>query len=223
VRRGTRLLSYAALSITPLALAACGGRVPPAQGFAGRAAATTSTSAPLPSPMTTTTASGTATTTLPTLPSAGGSPSVSTPVLHPPHSSTVDPTQQAVLTAYETYLVDLSALDDTLNESAVAPLASVTTYRLAQASVRQAAAILSAHEHGIGTLRDDHVTVVMTRPASAALTDCQDEDDFYLAEASGTPDPFVARGDFAGSAQLVLQNGQWLVDVFTTTHLTCAY
>jgi hypothetical protein len=206
-----------------LVLAACGGRVAPAQGFGGRTPDTTDTSASQRTTSTTTPPSGTATSTAATLPSTGGTPTTSAPDLHPAHSSTGNPTQQAALTAYETYLVDLSSLDDTLNQAAVAPLAAVTTYRLAQASVRQAAAILSAHEHGVGTLRDDHVTVVMTGAASAALTDCQDEDDFYLAEASGTPDPFVARGDFAGSAQLVLQNGQWLVDVFTTTHLTCAY
>jgi hypothetical protein len=206
-----------------LVLAACGGRVPPAQGFGGRTPATTGTSASQSTTSTTASPPGAATSTTATLPATGGTATTSAPDLHPPHSNTGNPTQQAALSAYETYLVDLSSLDDTLNESAVSPLASVTTYRLAQASVRQAAAILSAHEHGVGTLRDDHVTVVMTGAASAALTDCQDEDDFYLAEASGTPDPFVARGDFAGSAQLVLQNGQWLVDVFTTTHLACAY
>jgi hypothetical protein len=135
-----------------------------------------------------------------------------------------DPTQRAILSAYESYLVDLSGLDDNLSRGYVAPLASVTTTRLAQASVRQAAAILAAQEHGVGTLRDDHVTVVMTGPTSAALADCQDEMDFYLvSDGSSAPDPFVERGNFAGSAQMVLQNGHWLVDVFTTTHVACAY
>ena len=102
-------------------------------------------------------------------------------------------------------------------------MASVTTNRLAQASVRQAATLLAAQEHGVGTLRDDHVSVVMTGPASAALADCQDEDHFYLVDDnSGTPDPFIERGYFVGSAQMVLQNGHWLVDVFTTTHDSCA-
>ena len=54
--------------------------------------------------------------------------------------------------AYESYLVDLSGLDDNLSQGYVAPLAAVTTTRLAQASVRQAAAILAAQEHGVGTL-----------------------------------------------------------------------
>ena len=125
---------------------------------------------------------------------------------------------------YESYLTDLSGLDDNLSQGYIAPLASVTTTRLAQASVRQAAAILAAQEHGVGTLHDDQVSVVMTGPDSAALADCQDEDDFYLvSDAKSTPDPFVQRGDFAGSAQMVLQNGHWLVDVFTTTHVACSY
>jgi hypothetical protein len=103
-------------------------------------------------------------------------------------------------------------------------VASVTTNRLAQASVRQAAALLSAQEHGVGELRDDKVNIVMTGPSSAALADCQDEYHFYLVDDnSGSPDPFISRGYFAGSAQMVLQDGRWLVDVFTTTHVTCAY
>ena len=44
----------------------------------------------------------------------------------------------------------------------------------------------------------------MTGPASAALADCQDQEDFYLvSDESGSPDPFVQRGYFVGSAQLV--------------------
>jgi hypothetical protein len=135
-----------------------------------------------------------------------------------------DPTEKAIVTAYETYLVELSGLDDNLSQGYIAPLAAVTTTRLAQASVRLAAAILAAKEHGVGTLRDDQVSVVMTGTTSAALADCQDENDFYLvSDDSSTPDPFVQRGDFAGSAQMVLQGGRWLVDVFTTTHATCSY
>ena len=134
-------------------------------------------------------------------------------------------TAQRVMTAdYEAYLADLSGLDDTLNKSYVGPLASVTTTRLAQATVRQAAAILAAHEHAVGALRDDKVAITMTGPTSAALVDCQDEQDFsVVSDGTGTPDPFVGRGDFVGSAQMVLQNGRWLVDTFTTTHLHCSY
>ncbi len=134
------------------------------------------------------------------------------------------PADKPIVSAYESYLTDLSGLDDNLSKGYIAPLASVTTTRLAQASVRQAAAILAAKEHGVGTLHDDQVTVVMTGPDSAALADCQDEYDFYLvSDDNATPDPFVQRGDFAGSAQMVLQNGHWLVDVFTTTHVACSY
>jgi hypothetical protein len=145
-------------------------------------------------------------------------------VVLPKSGAAENPTQKAVLTAYESYLLALSGLDDNLSQAYIGPVAAVTTNRLAQASVRQAASLLAAQEHGVGTLHDDHVTVVMTGPASAALADCQDEKDFYLVDDnSGTPDPFIGRGDYAGSAQMVLQDGHWLVDVFTTTHVTCAY
>lgn len=139
-------------------------------------------------------------------------------------NAVTDPTQRAILSVYESYLVDLSGLDDNLSQAYIGPLASVTTNRLAQASVRQAAAILAAQEHGVGTLHDGHVSVVMTGPTSAALADCQDEYDFYLvSDGTSTPDAFVQRGYFAGSAQMVQQDGHWLVDVFTTTHVVCAY
>jgi hypothetical protein len=132
--------------------------------------------------------------------------------------------QKAITNAYEAYLVDLSGLDDSLSQTYLAPLASVTTNRLAQASARAAAAILGAQEHGVGTLRDDQLAITMTGPASAALADCQDEEHFYLvSDDSGTPDAFVERGYFAGSAQLVLQSGHWLVDTFTTTHVPCTF
>jgi hypothetical protein len=142
----------------------------------------------------------------------------------PPGLASSNPTEKAIATAYETYLVELSGLDDNLSQGYIAPLAAVTTTRLAQASVRQAAAILAAKEHGVGTLRDDQVSVVMTGATSAVLADCQDENDFYLvSDDTSTPDPFVQRGDFAGSAQMVLEDGHWLVDVFTTTHALCTY
>jgi hypothetical protein len=209
-----------ALVLAALVMSACGGRVAPARGV-GLGSPGTSVSSGAPSTSTTTAA--TATSTLPTLPATGQRSSTTTSVTLPAGSADDDATQRAILTSYETYLVDLSDLDDNLNQSDVAPLATVSTYRLAQASVRQAAAILAAHEHGVGTLRDDHVSVVVTGPTSAVIADCQDEYDFYLVEESGTPDPFVARADFTGSAQMVLEKGTWLVDVFTTTHETCAF
>jgi hypothetical protein len=211
----------AALIVAPL-LAACGERAHIPNGSAGASAGTASSSSGSANP---TTASTAKTGALPTLPK-GGRP---TTTQGPSSGSAVvgtatDPTQRAILAAYESYLVDLSGLDDNLSQGYIGPLASVTTTRLAQASVRQASAILAAQEHGVGTLHDDHVSVVMTGPTSASLADCQDEYDFYLvSDGTSTPDAFVQRGDFAGSAQMVLQNGHWLVDVFTTTHVACAY
>ncbi len=131
--------------------------------------------------------------------------------------------ESAITSAYETYLLRLSQLDDTLNKAYVGPLAAVTSTRLAQASVRQAAALLGAQEHAVGSLHDDHIAITMTGSTSAALADCQDQEHFYLVDESGTPDSFVQRGYFVGSAQLVLQEGHWLVDTFTTTHVPCSF
>jgi hypothetical protein len=225
------LLLVAALIAAPFGLAACGGRaaIPSAaQGSAARTDATSPTGSTqtlggstgpggMPS------AAGTGP-TLPTLPAHTPTPSSS----GAPAPRTTVPTsaspQTEITNAYETYLYDLSGLDDTLSRAYIGPLASVTTSRLAQASVRQAAAILDAQEHGVGTLRDDHLSIKITGPASAALVDCQDEEDFYLvSDDSGAPDAFVERGYFVGSAQMVLEDGHWLVDVFTTTHDECNF
>jgi hypothetical protein len=210
------------LTLAALTLAACGERAHiPIGSATGSHVVTNQSSGSGP---TTSTTAGSTSTTLPTLPK-GTRHSTTVPSVTIPESAAGDnPTQKAILTAYESYLTDLSGLDDNLSQGYIGPLASVTTTRLAEASVRQAAAILAAQEHGVGTLRDDHLTIVMTGQNSAALADCQDENDFYLvSDDSGAADPFVARGDFAGSAQMVLQNGHWLVDVFTTTHVTCSY
>jgi hypothetical protein len=224
VRRSLRVRLTCALILGPLLLAACGERAHIPGGSAGTSAGAAH-HVNRSGTATTTSTARTGATALPKLP-RGGRPASTEPTTTGvgARSATTDPTQQAILSAYESYLVDLSGLDDNLSQEYIAPLASVTTTRLAQASVRQAAAILAAQEHGVGTLHDDHVSVVMTGPNSAALADCQDESDFYLvSDGSSTPDPFVERGDFAGSAQMVLQNGRWLVDVFTTTHVACAY
>lgn len=224
MRRSLRVRLSCALIVAPLLLAACGERTHIPGGSAGVLAGV-SHHANQSGPVPTTSTTGTGSSTLPTLPKGGRPPTTQPPTTEVGgRNATTDPTEQAILSAYESYLVDLSGLDDNLSQGYIAPLASVTTTRLAQASVRQAAAILAAQEHGVGTLHDDHVSVVMTGPNSAALADCQDEFDFYLvSDGSTTPDPFVQRGDFAGSAQMVLQNGHWLVDVFTTTRVACAY
>lgn len=226
MRRAIRARLATALIVAPLVLAACGERAHIPNGSAAASAGTTegSSSPVLNTTTTSTISSGAA--TLPTLPKGARPPTTQAPTtaVAPGPGAGTDPTQRAILGAYQSYLVDLSGLDDNLSRGYIAPLASVTTTRLAQASVRAAAAILAAKEHGVGTLHDDHVSVVMTGPDSAALADCQDEYDFYLvSDSSSTPDPFVQRGDFAGSAQMVLQKGHWLVDVFTTTRVACAY
>jgi hypothetical protein len=217
-----RLLLAAALISLPLGAAACGGRFTLPPNVSGSAKGGATRTAPPESPTTSSTVA-TSSSTEPAGSSRPGSPATSTTVPRTPPASG-NSTQDEITKAYEAFLVDLSNLDDTLNKAYVGPLASVTTNRLAQATVRQAAAILSAQEHGVGTLRDDHLAVTMTGATSAALADCQDEEHFYLvSNDSGTPDPFVARGYFVGSAQLVLQDGHWLVDTFTTTHATCTF
>jgi hypothetical protein len=214
----------AALIVVALGATACGGRftLPPASTGGANRAGTAHTDL---GGTASTSASNSAGLTLPTLPPgetpSGSSSSVPVPRTTVPSTGSA---QKAIADAYETYLYDLSGLDDTLSKAYIGPLASVTTNRLAQASVRQAAAILAAQEHGVGTLRDDHMTIAMTGSASAALADCQDQEHFYLvSDDSDTPDPFVARGYFVGSAQFVLQDGHWLVDTFTTTHVPCTF
>jgi hypothetical protein len=225
VRRAIRTVLPATLIVAPLLLAACGERAHIPNG----SAATGATSSSNGSGTTTTAASspaGREASALPTLPNGQRPPATEAPTTITTGATKTgsDPTHRAIVTAYESYLVDLSGLDDNLSQAYIAPLASVTTNRLAQASVRQAAAILAAKEHGVGTLHDDHISIVMTGPTSAAVADCQDEYDFYLvSDDSSTPDAFVQRGDFAGSAQMVQRDGHWLVDVFTTTHVACAY
>jgi len=154
-----------------------------------------------------------------------GSPPVS---VAPPLRATVagDPqaaTKLAIYNAYETFLYDLSGMDDTLNQSWVPRLTQVATTRLAVAVVRQARTLLAAHEHGAGLLRDDKMTIDVINTGSAALADCQNERDFYVVMSNKNPDPGISRGYYVGAAQLVNSGGKWLVDVFTTTHLTCSY
>ncbi len=226
MRRAIRARLAIALIVAPVLLAACGERAHIPTGASGDASRVVTGADGSPQTTTTTSTAASGSAALPTLPK-GSRPTTTT---RPPAAGNVggaaasNPADKPIVSAYESYLTDLSGLDDNLSKGYIAPLASVTTTRLAQASVRQAAAILAAKEHGVGTLHDDQVTVVMTGPDSAALADCQDEYDFYLvSDDNATPDPFVQRGDFAGSAQMVLQNGHWLVDVFTTTHVACSY
>ncbi|HWF16314.1 MAG TPA: hypothetical protein VG244_09060 [Acidimicrobiales bacterium] len=224
MRRAVRAPLAIALIAAPLLFAACGERAHLPNGGTAAGSLPRQTRNPAAESTSTSTA-GPGLASLPTLPNGAKPTTTPSPVPSGARDgASTDPVQKAIASAYESYLVDLSGLDDNLSEGYVAPLAAVTTTRLAQATVRQAAAILAAREHGVGTLRDDHVSVVMTGAGSAVFADCQDENDFYLVnDDTSTPDPFIQRGDFAGSAQMVLQAGHWLVDVFTTTHVPCSY
>ena len=217
---GRRLLA-AALIVTALGTAACGSRV----GLPTAASGKTSGAGQAGSGSAGSRGASAGTTGTSSTSPVGSSPSGS--VFPGPGTNTtvppVGPAENAIASAYETYLHELSQLDDTLNKAYIGPLAAVTTNRLAQASVRQAAALLGAQEHAVGSLQDDHIAIKMTGSTSAALADCQDEEHFYLVGDSGTPDSFVQRGYFVGSAQLVLQEGRWLVDTFTTTHVPCTF
>jgi hypothetical protein len=221
MRRTTGVQALVVGSGLTILLTACGGRVPLPKDVAYGALTTSPSATPSGGP--TTSSGASATPPLPSLPSGAAPPPTRT-VTPDPAVTSGDPTKQAIFTAYETYLFDLSGLDDTLSRDYIPPLAGVTTSRLAEASVRQAAALLNAHEHGVGTLRDDRISILMPNATTADIADCQDEYGFYPVEdANGTTDPFVQRGYFAGAAQLVFEGDHWLVDVFSTTHITCTF
>ena len=202
MRSPARALFAAGLTLSALGLAACGGRFVSPHGAAARTTvigggqtsedggySTTSTSS--------STGAGSGPSGLPSLPSTATHPATVPTTAHVGTTAVrTRPRRRSPATTRRTWSTS-PGLDDNLSKAYVGPLASVTTNRLAQASVRQAATLLAAQEHGVGTLRDDHVSVVMTGPASAALADCQDEHHFYLVnDNSGTPDPFIERGYF---------------------------
>jgi hypothetical protein len=125
---------------------------------------------------------------------------------------------------YKEFLQDISGLDDTLNASWISDLEQVATARMTKAAEEQADTIEASHEHTVGTLEDDHETVVMTGDTTASLFDCLNEDDWYLAEDnSDQPDPGVSRGYFVGLTDLVFQNGKWLVDIWQPAQGKCNF
>jgi hypothetical protein len=130
--------------------------------------------------------------------------------------------QQAIADVFHTFAYLLSGLDDNLNSAWLAPLAEVTTERLAKAVTRHASAILHAHERGVGTLAGQRLTIKVTGATTAALADCENYTDFYVVdEGTGKPDPGIVRGNFVGTAQLVKVSGRWYVDVYATTQTAC--
>jgi hypothetical protein len=118
----------------------------------------------------------------------------------------------------------LSGLDANLNKTWIPPLTEVATTRLSEATVRQAAAILAAGEHAIGTLNTSRLTIRSTAADSADLADCEDYEHTYLVSIkTGQPDPAVERGYFVGTAHMVRRDGHWYVDVYATTHVRCVF
>jgi hypothetical protein len=139
-----------------------------------------------------------------------------------PMTSGAQSDQQAITGVLQTFTYLLSGLDDNLNSAWLPPLAAVTTERMAQASTRQASAILNAHEHGVGRLIGRNVTVKMTGATSAAVAECENYADFYLVDdGTNSPDPGIVRGNFVGTAQLSKVAGRWYVDVYATTRTAC--
>jgi hypothetical protein len=200
-----------------IGLAGCGLRVTPTRDTRSttivnsRAASTTSTSG---APTTSTTTSTTP------LPLSGGEPG---PESTTPVTAGEDTTAQ-LQAVYDTFLADISGLDDNLNQSWLTALQQVVTPRLLKAADEQAETFLAAHEHGTGTLKDAHQVVKITGSKTATIFDCLDEVDWYLVEdASGQPDPGIARGDFVGIADLVLQGGRWYVDIWQPSQGQCHF
>lgn len=153
-----------------------------------------------------------------------GVPSTGASAVRVPGGASSGADQQAASASFTTYLYDLSGLLDTLNESWIPKIQAVTTTRLAQASVRTAAALLYSHEHGLGVLHDDQLTIRVISSTQALVTDCEDQYHFYLVtDSDGQPDPAIQRGYFTGTAVLVYQQGHWLVDVYRPSSATCHF
>lgn len=232
----------AALVVAALACGAvtgCGGRAGTpspvvATVLPGGGASSTGTPAPAASPSAPPSAPGT--TGAADLPSAGaggrvpGAPQAGPDgrfvgLPGPSASSTgaaAQSSEQAALAAYERYLYVLSGLQAYLNRTWIPPLAEVTTADLAAATVRSAAAIARARSHAVGTLRHSRVRAVRSGPDRVSVVDCQNQRDYYLvSDATGRPDPAIARGFFVGSATVVRADGVWRVSTYTTTQRTC--
>lgn len=153
------------------------------------------------------------------------------PASSSPHAPSTTPAQthaagdadeQAIRAAYDQYLYVYSGLMAYLNRTWIPPLTEVATQDLSTATVRAAAAIKHAQEHGVGQLHHSKVSVTRTAGDRASIADCQDQLHFYLvSDKTGKPDPAVTRGYFVGAVNLVKVDGHWLVSTYTTTHQEC--
>jgi hypothetical protein len=212
-------LVIAAAALT--GLAGCGLRVNPDQAGSTTTIANsgaTSTTGATGTTETSTAAAPPSTTPLPVSGSPSAGPQSTTPV-----TAGEDTTAQ-LQAVYDTFLADISGLDDNLNQSWLSAIKQVVTPRLLKAAQEQAETILAAHEHGTGTLKDAHQVVKVTGPATASIFDCLDEVDWYLVEdASGQPDPGITRGDYVGIADLILQDGHWYVDIWQPSQGQCRF
>jgi hypothetical protein len=223
--RTPRILAPLIVSAALIGLAGCGLRVNAMRDSAttvtanSDASGTTSTTSTTSTSSTNTpsAAAPTITTPLPALGPRPG-PGATTPV------TAAENTPDQLHAVYDTFLADISGLDDNLNQSWATSLQQVVTPRLLNAAEKQAETFLRAHEHGTGVIKDAHRVVKITGPTTASIFDCLDEVDWYLVEdASGQPDPGITRGDFVGIADLVLQDGRWYVDVWQSSQGQCRF
>jgi hypothetical protein len=213
-----RLVSVLIATAALTGLAGCGLRVNPV-----RDTSTPTTVKSTATTMTSTTQPSTAVSPPSTTPLPASGPQPAGAASTTPVTAGEDTTSQ-LQSVYDTFLSDISGLDDNLNQTWVSAIQQVVTARLLKAAEEQAETILAAHEHGTGTLKDAHQVVEVTGPATASIFDCLDEVDWYLVEdASGQPDPGITRGDFVGIADLVLQDGHWYVDVWQPSQGRCQF
>ena len=123
---------------------------------------------------------------------------------------------------YASWMSDLSGLVDNLSNVWLTAIREVATESMTDAANKTAIAVQEADEHGVGTLVDSH-RVITVHPDEADLTDCLDEEHWYVVNnSSGQPDPGVTRGYFEGTAKFTLVNGQWFVSSWNSHPQTCA-
>jgi hypothetical protein len=131
------------------------------------------------------------------------------------------PEGMAVDAAYSAWLSDLSNYYDTFLGQWTRQMQQVATPDLIQAAIEAARSINAAGEHGTGTLVDS-ARQIEQAGSTVVITDCLDEYHWYLVfDGTGEPDPHVARGYFEGTANLVEQDGRWLVEKWIASQKPC--